>query len=104
VIAVEATDDILVSTQSHRARGAVIVGFALETESAVASGRDKLARKSLDLVVVNDATDPDAGFAIDTNRVTLLASNGSTEELPVLPKSDVADAILDRVEALLRGR
>ena len=104
VIAVEATDDILVSTQSHRARGAVIVGFALETESAVASGRDKLDRKSLDLVVVNDATDPDAGFAVDTNRVTLLASNGSTEELPVLPKRDVADAILDRVEALLRGR
>jgi phosphopantothenoylcysteine decarboxylase / phosphopantothenate---cysteine ligase len=103
-IAVEPTDDILVSTQSHRARGAVIVGFALETESAVASGREKLARKSLDLVVVNDATDPDAGFAIDTNHVTLLASNGSTEELPVLPKTDVADAILDRVEALLRGR
>jgi phosphopantothenoylcysteine decarboxylase / phosphopantothenate---cysteine ligase len=103
-IAVEPTDDILLSTRSHRQRGAVIVGFALETESAVTSGREKLDRKSLDLVVVNDATDPDAGFAIDTNRVTLLAPNGSTEELPVLPKTEVADIILDRVEALLRGR
>ncbi|HWZ57557.1 MAG TPA: bifunctional phosphopantothenoylcysteine decarboxylase/phosphopantothenate--cysteine ligase CoaBC [Gemmatimonadaceae bacterium] len=103
-IAIEPTDDILLSTRAHRGRGAVVVGFALETESAVASGREKLDRKALDLVVVNDATEPGAGFAIDTNRVTLLAPNGSVEALPVLPKTEVADAILDRVEALLRGR
>ena len=91
-------------SREQRADGAIIVGFALETESAVASGREKLARKALDLVVVNDATEPGAGFAIDTNRVTLLAPDQAPETLPVLPKTEVADAILDRVEALLRGR
>jgi phosphopantothenoylcysteine decarboxylase / phosphopantothenate---cysteine ligase len=54
--------------------------------------------------VVNDATEAGAGFAVDTNRVTFLAPNQAPEPLPVLPKTDVADAILDRVEALLRGR
>jgi phosphopantothenoylcysteine decarboxylase / phosphopantothenate---cysteine ligase len=103
-IAVEATDDILLATRGQRADGAVIVGFALETESALASGREKLDRKALDLVVVNDATEAGAGFAIDTNRVTLLAPDQAPETLPVLPKTEVADAILDRVEALLRGR
>jgi phosphopantothenoylcysteine decarboxylase / phosphopantothenate---cysteine ligase len=103
-IAVEPTDDILLATRGQRADGAVIVGFALETESALASGREKLDRKALDLVVVNDATEAGAGFAIDTNRVTLLAPDQAPETLPVLPKTEVADAILDRVEALLRGR
>jgi phosphopantothenoylcysteine decarboxylase / phosphopantothenate---cysteine ligase len=103
-IAIAPTDDILLATREQRADGAIIVGFALETESAVASGREKLARKALDLVVVNDATEPGAGFAIDTNRVTLLAPDQAPETLPVLPKTEVADAILDRVEALLRGR
>jgi phosphopantothenoylcysteine decarboxylase/phosphopantothenate--cysteine ligase len=103
-IAIEPTDDILLSTRAQRSRDAVIVGFALETEAAVASGREKLDRKSLDLVVVNDATDPDAGFAVDTNRVTLLAAHLPPEALPVLQKTELADTILDRVEALLRGR
>jgi phosphopantothenoylcysteine decarboxylase/phosphopantothenate--cysteine ligase len=103
-IAIEPTDDILLSTRAQRSRDAVIVGFALETEAAVASGREKLNRKSLDLVVVNDATDPDAGFAVDTNRVTLLAPHLPPEALPVLQKTELADTILDRVEALLRGR
>jgi phosphopantothenoylcysteine decarboxylase / phosphopantothenate---cysteine ligase len=103
-IAVEPTDDILVSTLSARANGAIIVGFALETEAAVAGGRDKLRRKALDLVVVNDATEPGAGFGVDTNRVTLVSGDGADEALPIMSKSDVADAILDRVEGLLRGR
>ena len=80
------------------------MGFALETENAVASGRTKLGRKELDLVVVNDATEPGAGFGVDTNRVTLLTRDGGEERLPLLPKSDVADVILDRVESLVRGR
>jgi phosphopantothenoylcysteine decarboxylase/phosphopantothenate--cysteine ligase len=103
-LALEPTDDILMSTQSARPSGAIIVGFALETEAAVAGGRDKLRRKALDLVVVNDATEPGAGFSVDTNRVTLVSGNGADEALPVMPKSDVADAILDRIEGLLRGR
>jgi phosphopantothenoylcysteine decarboxylase/phosphopantothenate--cysteine ligase len=104
-IALEPTDDILVSTQEFRNPAAIVVGFALETEAAVAGGREKLRRKSLDLVVVNDATEPGAGFGVDTNRVTLVFGNGTPDEaLPLLAKSDVADAILDRIEGLLRAR
>jgi phosphopantothenoylcysteine decarboxylase/phosphopantothenate--cysteine ligase len=104
-IALEPTDDILVSTQEFRNPAAIVVGFALETEAALAGGREKLRRKSLDLVVVNDATEPGAGFGVDTNRVTLVFGNGTPDEaLPLLAKSDVADAILDRIEGLLRAR
>jgi phosphopantothenoylcysteine decarboxylase/phosphopantothenate--cysteine ligase len=104
-LALEPTDDILLATQDLRNPAAIIVGFALETEAAVAGGRDKLRRKSLDLVVVNDATEPGAGFGVDTNRVTFVFGNGTPDEaLPLLAKSDVADALLDRVEGLLRAR
>lgn len=99
-VALEPTPDILLGTRAARRPGAVIVGFALETRDAVAYGRGKLQAKELDLVVVNDATEAGAGFGVDTNRVTLVARDGD-EALPLLPKRDVADAILDRVERLL---
>ncbi len=98
------TPDILQSTRSARRPGAVVVGFALETNDAVASGRSKLAAKDLDMIVVNDATEEGAGFGVDTNRVTLLHRAGDDEQLPLMAKTDVADAILDRVEKLLGGR
>jgi phosphopantothenoylcysteine decarboxylase/phosphopantothenate--cysteine ligase len=98
------TPDILLATKSARRQGAVIVGFALETDDAVASGRRKLESKDLDMIVVNDATEEGAGFSVDTNRVTLLVRDGDDERLPLMPKSQVADAILDRVEALIIGR
>ena len=98
------TPDILASTRTARKPGAVIVGFALETENAVLGGREKLASKDLDLVVVNDAREAGAGFGVDTNRVTILDRDGRDEALPLLSKSDVAEEILDRVEALLRDR
>jgi phosphopantothenoylcysteine decarboxylase / phosphopantothenate---cysteine ligase len=103
-IALAATSDILLMTKGARRPGAVIVGFALETNDAVASGRQKLAAKDLDMIVVNDATEEGAGFGVDTNRVTLLVRNGDDERLPLMPKTDVADAILDRVETLIGGR
>ena len=53
------------------------------------------------MIVVNDATEAGAGFGVDTNRVTLLMRDGGEEVLPLMPKSEVADAILDRVELLL---
>ena len=88
--------------RSHARRaGAVIVGFALETNDVVANGRAKLASKDLDLIVVNDATEHGAGFGVDTNRVTLLSRDGAEERLPLMPKTEVADAILDRVERLI---
>ena len=103
-LALAPTSDILRDTRDARRDGAVVVGFALETDDALAAGRQKLATKDLDLIVVNDATEPGAGFGVDTNRVTLIDRNGAEERLPLLTKRDVADAILDRVEMLIRGR
>ena len=98
------TEDILLGTRALRPAKAIVVGFALETEAALAGGRAKLRGKSLDMVVVNDASEPGAGFATDTNRVSFLVGDGEAEELPLLRKEEVADAILDRVEGLMRGR
>jgi phosphopantothenoylcysteine decarboxylase/phosphopantothenate--cysteine ligase len=103
-LALAPTRDILQSTRTSRRQGSVIVGFALETERAVDGGRAKLESKDLDLVVVNDATEAGAGFGGDTNRVTLLARDGTKQCLPLMSKDEVADAILDRVEELIGGR
>lgn len=99
-----ATPDILLSTQDVRPAGAVIVGFALETGNALSEGTRKLHEKGLDLVVVNDATEVGAGFGTTTNRVTMVDRDGRVEPLSLLPKRDVAEIILDRTEARLRGR
>lgn len=104
-IALTENDDILASTRSARRDGAVVVGFALETDDVVANARRKLEKKGLDMIVLNDANEPGAGFGVETNRVTILArGREEPERLPLLSKHEVADAILDRVEAMLRGR
>jgi phosphopantothenoylcysteine decarboxylase/phosphopantothenate--cysteine ligase len=98
------TEDILLATRDVRPSGAVIVGFALETGNALAEGTRKLEEKGLDIVVINDATEPGAGFATSTNRVTIVDRNGRVEPLSLLPKRDVAEIVLDRAEARLGGR
>jgi phosphopantothenoylcysteine decarboxylase/phosphopantothenate--cysteine ligase len=100
----EENPDILAGTRAARRDGAVVVGFALETDDQLENARRKLAAKSLDLIVLNDAREAGAGFGVETNRVTIIARDGEPERLPLLDKREVADAILDRIEALLRGR
>jgi phosphopantothenoylcysteine decarboxylase/phosphopantothenate--cysteine ligase len=100
-LALAPTSDILKSTKGARRNGSVVVGFALETNDPLVGGRAKLTGKDLDMIVVNDATEAGAGFGVDTNRVTLLTRGGGEERLPLMPKSEVADAILDRVESLM---
>jgi phosphopantothenoylcysteine decarboxylase/phosphopantothenate--cysteine ligase len=102
-VPMEPTDDILGATRKRRKRGSLIVGFALETGDAIAQARTKLERKDLDLIVVNDALEPGAGFEHDTNRVTLLDRKGEVRILPLQSKRDVAEAVLDAVEARLGG-
>ncbi|HEV8125948.1 MAG TPA: bifunctional phosphopantothenoylcysteine decarboxylase/phosphopantothenate--cysteine ligase CoaBC [Gemmatimonadales bacterium] len=97
-LSLEATPDILVSTREARKKGAFIVGFALETGKAHPRAREKLEKKGLDLIVVNDALEPGAGFEVDTNRVTLI-SRKESRELPLMTKAQVADAILDHIES-----
>ncbi|HKP75117.1 MAG TPA: bifunctional phosphopantothenoylcysteine decarboxylase/phosphopantothenate--cysteine ligase CoaBC [Longimicrobiaceae bacterium] len=103
-IRLEKTADVLASTRDLRPAHCVVVGFALETQDAVGNGRRKLEAKGLDLLVVNDAREPGAGFEVATNRVTFLQPGRDDEPLPLLPKSEVADRILDRVEALARAK
>jgi phosphopantothenoylcysteine decarboxylase / phosphopantothenate---cysteine ligase len=97
-IPMEPTDDILSATHDERRRGSITVGFALETGDALAKGRAKLERKDLDLIVVNDALEPGAGFEHDSNRVAILGRDGTPMILPLQSKREVADAILDAVE------
>lgn len=99
-IELEATVDILRSTRSERKAGAIIVGFALETQDALANARTKLVDKDLDILVVNDVREPGAGFEVVTNRVTILDRTGTTEDLPLLMKEEVAERILRRVADL----
>ncbi len=80
------------------------MGFALETQDAVANGRRKLEGKDLHLLVANDAREPGAGFEVATNRVTILDRRGHAEDLPLLSKEEVADRILDRIAELLPAR
>jgi phosphopantothenoylcysteine decarboxylase/phosphopantothenate--cysteine ligase len=99
------TPDILRSTVDARRKGGVVVGFALETDDLVANARKKLDAKALDMVVLNAANEPGAGFGVETNRVTLRRRGETTAEvLPLQHKRAVAEVILDRVEALLHGR
>lgn len=103
-VVMESTSDILLDTRPARRPGLIAVGFALETNDLLDNAREKLKRKALDLVVLNSAREPGAGFESETNRVTLVAQSGGTTELPLMSKDDVADALLDRVEELIRGR
>ena len=90
------TTDIL-----EAARGNFVkVGFAAETQDLIRNARDKVTRKDLDLIVANDLTDPEAGFGVDTNKVTFIDGDLKVEELPVMTKYEVSQRILDRVVKL----
>jgi phosphopantothenoylcysteine decarboxylase/phosphopantothenate--cysteine ligase len=95
------TTDILAGLGVRKGRR-VVVGFAAETHDVVAEARRKLAAKRLDLIVANDVTAPGAAFGSDTNVVRLIDADGLDEALPLLPKDDVADRILDWVAARRR--
>jgi len=96
-LVLEPTPDILAGLVARRRPGQVLVGFAAETDDALERGRRKLARKGVDLLVVNDVSAPGAGFDHDTNEVTILDAGGGAVEVPLTSKAAVADAVLDRV-------
>lgn len=114
VLELEPTEDILAEVgarvkalraeaEGTIARVPLLVGFAAETGS-LERAAGKLERKGVDLLVANDVTEPGAGFAVETNRVTLLAAGGTSESWPLMPKREVADRLLDRVAAALDAR
>ena len=96
----EPTTDIVASVAAKRVPGQTIVGFAAEHGGDwVARARSKLERKGLDAVVVNDVSNAEIGFESERNEVTIVEAETATE-VPIAAKADIADAILDRVEAL----
>ena len=80
------------------------IGFAAESQQVLANAQKKLKSKRLDLIVANDISAQDAGFAVDTNRVTLLHPDGEVEALPLMSKDEVADILISRVAELLQKR
>jgi phosphopantothenoylcysteine decarboxylase/phosphopantothenate--cysteine ligase len=78
------------------------VGFAAETDDLLVNAAKKFGTHGVHVVCANPVNEPDAGFGTDTNRVTLLDRDGTTVPLPLLPKADVAERILDHVELRYR--
>jgi len=93
----ERTPDILGEVKGKFLR----VGFAAESENLVANAKMKLDKKRLDLIVANDITAKGSGIGADTNQVVIIDRKGKVEKLPLLPKREVADRILDRVVQFL---
>jgi phosphopantothenoylcysteine decarboxylase/phosphopantothenate--cysteine ligase len=102
-IVLEPTPDILAELGRRRRPDQILVGFAAETDHVDQRARAKLAGKGVDLMVANDVSAAHVGFDHDTNAVTVLGSDGSTDTLSLRTKADVAEAILDRVSSLLAG-
>jgi len=101
-VSLSATRDILEELGKQK-NGKVLVGFALETNGEIEYAQDKLKRKNLDVIVVNNPMRDGAGFGSDTNIVTILTGKGEMEPLPRMSKFDVANKVLDRVAKLLRS-
>jgi phosphopantothenoylcysteine decarboxylase/phosphopantothenate--cysteine ligase len=95
----ERTEDILFRLGQLKA-DQILIGFAAETENLLENAREKLQRKNLDFIVANDLTAANAGFASDTNEVTILWPAGEMETLTMATKEEVAKQIWDRVERL----
>ena len=103
-INLEPTPDILSEILDERERNGypqISVGFAAESRDLLSNARRKLEAKQLDLIVANDISAADAGFAVDTNRVTILDAGDGEEVLPLISKSEVAQFVIERVVGLL---
>ena len=96
----KATPDILASTRREFPKK-FVVGFALETEDEERGGMEKLKKKGLDLIAINNPLRPGSAFGSDQNEVTLLDRSGDMERLGLKAKSDVARSILLRVARAL---
>jgi phosphopantothenoylcysteine decarboxylase/phosphopantothenate--cysteine ligase len=89
--------------KARKGRAPLLVGFAAETENVIENARKKLVTKKCDLVVANDVSEPNAGFAVDTNHVQLVDKD-EVIDVPPAAKTEVAHRILDKVVAMLGER
>ena len=93
--------DIATAVGQKKRADQLLVGFALETDHAEENALYKLARKNLDMIVLNSLEDKQSGFGVDTNKVTIVDRDGSMLRLPVKSKLDVAKDIVDKVSEKL---
>jgi phosphopantothenoylcysteine decarboxylase / phosphopantothenate---cysteine ligase len=102
-LTLERTADILADVSKSRSDGQIVVGFAAETNDVLASARQKLIDKRVDMIVANDVSQDGAGFDSENNAVSIML-NGTQEaiELPLMPKLEVAHCVLDEVAKLRR--
>jgi phosphopantothenoylcysteine decarboxylase/phosphopantothenate--cysteine ligase len=105
-IELETTEDILKTVSASGAarngkRPRVVAGFAAESQDLLQNATVKLQSKNLDLIAANDISADDAGFAVETNRITLLFANGHRESLSLMSKAEAAEIIISRIAALL---
>jgi len=94
--------DILEELGKTKRNDQILIGFAAETDDAIRNGREKLRKKNLDMLVLNDVSKPGAGFDYDTNIVCFLHRSGEQEQFEMMSKEKVADLILDRALKLRR--
>lgn len=99
ILQLEPTRDILLEL-GKTAGKRFLVGFAAETDNMRQNALKKLQEKNLDMIVANDLVRAGAGFGTDTNAVTIIDRNGMETELPVMPKSEIAAHILDKIAEL----
>jgi phosphopantothenoylcysteine decarboxylase/phosphopantothenate--cysteine ligase len=102
-LTLEPTTDILHGLGKAK-EGRILVGFAAETDAIVLNAREKLTRKNLDLIIANDITASDSGFAADTNRATMIDRAGTIDELPSMTKAELAARIIDKVVELKKNQ
>ena len=95
--------DVALETRALRKKGSISVGFALETKSLMENAQAKLESKGFDMIVANEAEAEGAGFEVETNHVLLLGADVKAEELPLLPKDEVAEVILDRASGIMES-
>ncbi len=103
-IELEGTEDILKAVSGRRSelkRLKVVVGFAAESQNLLENASNKLESKGLDMIAANDISASDAGFSVETNRVTLLFADGCREMLPLMSKMEVAETMIERIAGLL---
>jgi phosphopantothenoylcysteine decarboxylase/phosphopantothenate--cysteine ligase len=103
ILVLERTKDIL-EELGKKKENRILIGFAAETEDLIANAKKKMLKKNLDVIVVNDVTQPGAGFGVDTNQVKMLYRSEKVRNLPFMTKEEVSEVILDEVVHLLKLR
>lgn len=102
-IELKPTVDILAYVGQHKSVKQILVGFALESENEIEYGREKLARKNCDLIVVNSANKSNSGFGGDDNTITIITKSGQLFEYPTMTKTKCAERILEKIEGILNS-